>query len=143
MSVGEIMCLYRDKELVINPAFQRLFRWNESQKTRFIESLLIGIPIPPIFVMQDAGGVWELIDGLQRLSTILEFAGVLRSEGDESAQPPVLEGTIYLPSLSGKRWESSNADESDGIGQLQQIQMKRARMRVEILTKECSPRAKY
>lgn len=46
MSIGEILNLYRDNELVIDPAFQRLFRWDETRKTRFIESLLLGIPIP-------------------------------------------------------------------------------------------------
>ncbi len=47
MSVGEIINLYAEKEITINPDFQRLFRWNISQKTRFLESLLLGIPIPP------------------------------------------------------------------------------------------------
>lgn len=143
MSVGEVMNLYRDKELRINPAFQRLFRWNESQKTRFIESLLLGIPIPPIFVMQDEGGTWELIDGLQRLSTVLEFSGLLKDEQGESVQPSVLEGTAFLPSLSGKRWEESAEAAEDGIGKAQQLQIKRARLRVEILKKESDPKAKY
>ena len=49
MSIGELMNLYRDDELTINPEYQRLFRWDETAKTRFIESLLLGIPIPPIF----------------------------------------------------------------------------------------------
>ena len=80
MSVGEILNLYRDNEITINPEYQRLFRWDESSKTRFIESLLLGIPIPPIFVFQEENGVWELIDGLQRLSTIFQFAGILRGE---------------------------------------------------------------
>ncbi|MCH8049632.1 AmmeMemoRadiSam system protein B [Patescibacteria group bacterium] len=66
MSVGEIINLYKDEEIVISPDFQRLFRWDSTRKTRFIESLLLGIPIPPIFVYQDEKGVWELIDGLQR-----------------------------------------------------------------------------
>lgn len=82
MSVGEIMNLYRNKELIINPAYQRLFRWEPLQKTRFIESLLLGIPIPPIFVFQSENGVWELIDGLQRLSTVLEFTGILGTVAD-------------------------------------------------------------
>src|ERR1700687_193608 len=77
MSVGEIMNLYRSKELIISPAYQRLFRWKPLQKTRCIESLLLGIPIPPVFVFQSGEGIWELIDGLQRLSTILEFTGIL------------------------------------------------------------------
>ncbi|WP_205351586.1 DUF262 domain-containing protein [Vibrio cholerae] len=78
MSLGEIVNLYKENELKINPDFQRLFRWDVTRKTRFIESILLGIPIPPIFVFQDKDGNWELIDGLQRLSTILEFTGVLK-----------------------------------------------------------------
>ncbi len=35
MSVGEIISLYRDKEIVISPDYQRLFRWDRSRKTRF------------------------------------------------------------------------------------------------------------
>ncbi len=143
MSVGEVINLYRDKEIFINPDFQRLFRWDASRKTRFIESLLLGIPIPPIFVYQDANGVWELIDGLQRLSTIFEFAGILR-DADGVVQPQsILEGTLFLPSLAGKKWEKSSAKASDGIGQPQQLQIKRARIRVEILKQESDPKAKY
>ena len=57
MSVGEVINLYRDDELKINPEFQRLFRWDITRKTRFIESILLGIPIPPIFVFQDEDGM--------------------------------------------------------------------------------------
>ena len=71
MSLGEIINLYKDEELVIDPVFQRLYRWDDERKTRFIESLILGIPVPPIFVYQRDNGVWELIDGLQRLSTVL------------------------------------------------------------------------
>src|SRR5580658_384265 len=83
MSVGEILNLYRDNELIIHPEYQRLFRWKGIQKTRFIESLLLGIPVPPIFVFQTPRGAWELIDGLQRLSTIFEFVGVLKGREGE------------------------------------------------------------
>lgn len=139
------MNLYNDKEIQINPDFQRLFRWDESRKTRFIESLLLGIPIPPIFVYQNEDGVWELIDGLQRLSTVFEFAGTLRKPEDErnKFEPSVLEGTKYLPSLANKKWKSSRGNNDDGIGREQQLQIKRARIRVEILKSESDPKAKY
>jgi uncharacterized protein with ParB-like and HNH nuclease domain len=45
MSIGEIINLYRDQELLINPAYQRPFRWDIERKSRFIESLLLGIPV--------------------------------------------------------------------------------------------------
>lgn len=143
MSIGELMNLYRDDELTINPEYQRLFRWDETAKTRFIESLLLGIPIPPIFVFQDEYGVWELIDGLQRLSTVLQFAELLEGEQAKELGPLVLEGTNYLPSLAQKRWNPSSEDADDGIGQAQQLQIKRARIRVEILKKESDNKAKY
>jgi uncharacterized protein with ParB-like and HNH nuclease domain len=73
MSIGEVINMYRDGELIINPDFQRLFRWEIGQKSRLIESLLLGIPIPSIFVFETEESKWELIDGLQRISTLLEF----------------------------------------------------------------------
>ncbi len=78
MSFGEIMSMYDKGEIIINPEFQRLYRWTEYQKTRFIESIIIGIPIPPIFVAEDKDGRWELVDGLQRLSTVFSFFGMLK-----------------------------------------------------------------
>jgi hypothetical protein len=82
LSFGEIMSMYERGEIIIKPAFQRYFRWDIEQRTRFIESLLLGIPIPPIFVAEDGDGVWELVDGLQRISTVLAFFGVLKSEDE-------------------------------------------------------------
>ncbi|ADL06552.1 DUF262 domain-containing protein [Lacrimispora saccharolytica] len=79
MSFGEIMSMYEKEEIIINPSFQRLYRWSDYQKARFLESIIIGIPIPPIFVAEDENGRWELVDGLQRLSTILSFFGVLKT----------------------------------------------------------------
>lgn len=79
MSFGEIMNMYERDEIIINPDFQRLYRWTDYQKTRFIESVIIGIPIPPIFVAEDSQGRWEVVDGLQRLSTIFSFFGVLKN----------------------------------------------------------------
>lgn len=143
MSIGEIINLYRDKEIVINPDYQRLFRWDPSRKTRFIESLLLGIPIPPIFVFQNEDGTWELIDGLQRLSTIFEFVGILRTPDKKIAEPSILEGTRFLPSLTDKYWEPSSEDAEDGIGKTPQLQIKRTRIRVEILKKESDVQAKY
>jgi hypothetical protein len=78
MSFGEIMSMYERDEIVIDPDFQRLFRWDNYQKTRFIESILIGIPIPPIFVAEDKDGKWELVDGLQRISSVFSFFGLLK-----------------------------------------------------------------
>lgn len=143
MSIGEIISLYRNNELVINPEYQRLFRWNISQKTKFVESLLLGIPIPPIFVFQKATGVWELIDGLQRLSTVFEFVGILRSPDGIEYTPSELDGTNLLPGLADMRWDPRSDEDTKHFDSSQQLQVKRARLRVEILKKESDEDAKF
>lgn len=65
VSIGEWISLYENSELDIHPEFQRFFRWTNTQKTLLIESILLGIPIPSIFVSQRADGVWDVVDGLQ------------------------------------------------------------------------------
>lgn len=143
MSVGEIINLYKDGEIFINPVYQRLFRWDESRKTRFIESVLLGIPIPPIFVYQNEDGVWELIDGLQRLSTILQFAGILKLNDGNVAEPLVLEGTRFLPSLANSVWTDVVKEGTFPIDSTQERSFKRARLRVEILKQESDKDAKF
>ena len=84
MSFGEIISMYERDEIIINPEFQRLFRWSDYQKTRFIETILLGIPIPPIFVAENKNGQWELVDGLQRISTVFSFFGILETLPDRN-----------------------------------------------------------
>ncbi len=143
MSLGELINLYRNDELKIDPVFQRLFRWRDERKTRFIESILLGIPFPPIFVFQNDSGIWELVDGLQRLSTLFQLTGELKGERAQELGPLILNGTQFLPSLDNKRWNESHEGAGDGIGQVLQIEIKRARVRVEILKSESDPTAKF
>jgi hypothetical protein len=143
MSIGELVNLYRDQEVVIRPEFQRLFRWNSNQKSRLIESILLGIPLPSIFVMQRLDGVWELIDGLQRISTILEFMGELRSNDDARLQPPKpTHATTYLKSLEGVVYESEDENQPS-LTPGQRLSLKRAKLDVKILLPETDNTAKY
>lgn len=142
MSLGEIASLYKNDELIIAPAYQRLIRWEESQKTRFVESILLGLPVPPVFVFQREDGVWELIDGLQRISTALHLMGVLKVNGG-LMEPLILSGTNFLPSLEGMKWSSSQAGDMNVFNTPLQLEIKRARIRVEILRKESDHDAKY
>ncbi|EMR5619529.1 DUF262 domain-containing protein [Salmonella enterica] len=84
MSFGELMNMFEDGDLFITPEYQRAFRWSNFQQTRFIESVLLGIPIPPIFVAEDDKGKWEVVDGLQRISTIFSFFGILSNLPDKN-----------------------------------------------------------
>lgn len=142
MSIGELINLYKDGEMDIHPEFQRLFRWSPLQKTKFIESIMLSIPIPPIFVSQNESGIWDIIDGVQRLSTIFEFVGVLKDEDDKLKEPFILSKTDYLPSFAGMRWENKD-DEKLSFNKEQQLSFKRARIDVNIVKKESDPNAKY
>jgi hypothetical protein len=77
ISFNELLDMYRDEELIIDPAYQRLFRWSEGAQSRFIESLVLEMPVPPIFLIERQDNVYELIDGLQRISSYLHFRGAL------------------------------------------------------------------
>lgn len=72
-SVREIVRMYSDGELIIAPSYQRKYRWSTSVASRFIESLFLGLPIPPIFVATNDNFTWEVVDGLQRISTLILF----------------------------------------------------------------------
>jgi len=150
MSIGEIVTMYQSEEIIIRPPFQRLFRWSIGQQSKFIESILLGIPIPPIFVFENEDGTWELIDGLQRTSTILKFMGLLRkADSQELEAPSYLEGTHYLRSLKNAVWEKSrliqDIPESDQleISRPQQLAIRRAKLNVQILKRPSDPETKY
>jgi hypothetical protein len=100
MSVGEIIALHQQQELVIQPDFQRLFRWSFEQRSRLVESLLLELPIPSIFLIEKESGVLELIDGLQRISSILHFIDArsleLKTEADDPIEEEVAEDEGYV-----------------------------------------------
>jgi hypothetical protein len=144
MSLGELMNLYESGELDLHPDFQRFFRWTDEQKTRLIESILLGIPLPPIFVSQRTDGVWDVIDGLQRLSAIFQFAGILKDEEKKAIGALVLKPAKYLPSLKGKTWEDeADANNPHALTPQQRIDIKRSKIDVNIILRESSADAKY
>lgn len=149
MSIGEVVTMYEQGEIVVDPEYQRLFRWKIGQKSKLIESILLGIPVPSIFVFERKDSSWELIDGLQRISTILEFMGKL-SDPDGGLRPPsILEATKYLPSLHNSVWEKT--DRIDGVPKRdqrpfskgEQLAIRRARLGVEILKRPSDDKTKF
>lgn len=143
MSIGELVSMYDDGELEIRPEFQRLFRWSLEQKSNFIESVLLGIPIPSIFVAQREDGVWELVDGLQRISTILSFMGKMRDNNGGLCPPLKLSGTKYLPSLQDKVWGDPDDDNENIINRNIQRIFKREKLDIKIVQRESQNDTKY
>ncbi|GLR77137.1 DUF262 domain-containing protein [Aliivibrio sifiae] len=139
MSIGELVNLYKDGDLEINPAFQRFFRWSETQKVRLIESILLGIPLPSIFVAQREDGVWDLVDGLQRVSTILFFMNELKNEEGKIDGSLKLTATEYLPLLEGVIWKGESNELDSSLKRL----FKREKIEIKIIKKESDTSTKF
>lgn len=133
-SFNELADMHKQSELVIDPEFQRMFRWSEGSQSRFIESLLLELPVPPIFLIERNDRVYELIDGLQRISSFLHFRGQLEYEG-KLMTPLVLSDCDIVPDLNGRTY----AD----LPRALEIKLKRSYIRAEILRKESDPRLRY
>lgn len=74
LSVKYVFELYEDKLLETNPNFQRKPVWKENKrKSLLIESLMLRIPIPAFYFYENENGLFQVIDGQQRLITIFEF----------------------------------------------------------------------
>jgi len=140
VSIGEWISLYERSELDIHPEFQRFFRWSDTQKTSLVESILLGIPIPSIFVSQRADGVWDVVDGLQRLSTIFQFLGILKDEAGNLVPPLTLEATKDVPELKGITWEGPNESSLPADARLI---FKRSKINASIILRENDENAKY
>lgn len=143
----EIINLYKDGDIKISPEYQRLFRWDMERQTQFIESLLLNIPVPTLFFYIDEDGRQEVIDGLQRISTIIRFfardiftkdeieKGIASGNINELSNPTVLGGAPIIKSLMG--WSAS--DLPDKVTRT----IKNARVNIVILEQETKPQTKY
>ena len=87
--------------IVLDPAFQRRDAWNDKRKSKFIESLILGLPIPQIVLAesQESKGTFLVIDGKQRLLTLQRFAGIGL---DADTDPLKLSGLDVREDLNGK-----------------------------------------
>lgn len=141
MSIGELINLYHDGEIDIHPEFQRMYRWSKTQRVKLIESILLGIPLPSIFVGARKDGIWDVIDGVQRLSTIYQFVGILKDDKGNLDEPLVLESTKHLPSLKDVQWDSD--DEATALPTDLKIKFKRSRIDVTIVLNTSDADSKY
>ncbi len=91
----QIAALIEDgSDLDLRPEYQRRLRWNNKQKSLLVESLLLNVPIPPVFLYENDPARYEVMDGQQRLNTIKEFL----------ANQFSLRGLEIISSLNGKTY---------------------------------------
>lgn len=131
LSFGEIINLFESKELIIAPDYQRLFRWSFAQRSRLVESILLELPIPPFFVVENQDGVFELVDGLQRISSIIHFMNASLLD----LEPLVLEGCELVTELIGLRFD----DLPLGL----RLRVKRYPIRTVVIKKQSLPVLRY
>lgn len=97
LSFREIISMYDEDELV-KPELQRKYVWDKNEASRFIESLLMGLPVPSIFFAKD-GSTKLIVDGYQRIMTVYDYVKGIHS-GD---------GKVFKLSNSekiNKRWRN-------------------------------------
>src|ERR1017187_5928759 len=61
------------EQINLNPDFQRRDRWDQDKQSRFLESIIMNVPIPPVFLGEDQYGTYVVLDGRQRLTAVNEF----------------------------------------------------------------------
>jgi uncharacterized protein with ParB-like and HNH nuclease domain len=73
VTVRELVRMVNSGEIDRAAEYQRKFRWGEDRESKLIESIVLGLPVPTIFVATNKDGTWELVDGLQRVSSLVHF----------------------------------------------------------------------
>lgn len=116
--------MLNEKQLNLRPDFQRRDRWDELKQSRFVESVIMNVPIPPVFLGEDEYGTYVVLDGRQRLTAISSYM----------QNKFALSGLAVWPEINGKRFHE--------IGEVQNYILRRFIPAVVIL-KESSKEIKY
>lgn len=138
VTFGELSSMYQRGELIIYPEFQRNFRWTNVQKSRLIESIILGIPLPSIFVSSNKEGEWEVIDGTQRLSTILQMQGLL----GEEFPPFTFEGAELVTELNGAIWDINYGGQFE-LPRQYKLSILRSSIPITSILQQSDPRVKF
>lgn len=115
-----------EDQISLSPDFQRRDRWDTKKQSRFVESIIMNVPVPPVFLGEDRYGKYVVLDGRQRLTAIYEF---LRSSY-------ALEKLEVWKELNGLRFTDL---EDKGLAPT----LKRRFIPAVLLLRESSPEVKY
>ena len=107
--VAFIKDTFNNKNYNLHPEYQRRIRWSEQKRSKLIVSLIINIPIPPIFLYEYDFDKYEVMDGLQRLSAIIDYY-------DNKYK---LSGLVEWGELNGKYYDDLPEKIKEGIGRRQ------------------------
>jgi hypothetical protein len=99
----------RRGNIKLDPIFQRRDAWDAKRKSRFIESIVLGLPIPQLVLAEakDDRGAFLVIDGKQRLLSLQQFAGI---DSDTNTNPLTLTGLKFRDELNSKTYDDLQND---------------------------------
>lgn len=99
----------RRGNIKLDPIFQRRDAWDAKRKSRFIESIVLGLPIPQIVLAEakDDRGSFLVIDGKQRLLSLQQFAGIA---AEANTSPLILTGLKFRHELNSKTYDDLQND---------------------------------
>jgi uncharacterized protein with ParB-like and HNH nuclease domain len=101
LSVRQLLEMFESGEIEVPPEYQRQFIWGADRESQLIESVLLGIPVPSLFMATNADSTWEIVDGVQRLGTLAHFLGTTKLlEKVKRAAPLKIEELDKLSSLN-------------------------------------------
>lgn len=103
--VKSIKSMLDSEDYKLDPEYQRRKRWDSGKKSRLIESFIMNVPLPPIFLYEYDYSKFEVMDGLQRLTTIYDFYS-----GNFA-----LESLGYWKELEGKKYQDLPEEIQKGI----------------------------
>lgn len=109
-SLSDLQRRFEAGRIDVTPDYQRFFVWDHERQSRLIESLLLGIPVPDLFMAYDAEGqdAWEVVDGVQRVTSIIGFLDPENKQLDDDVREKLtrkLTGLKKLTKLNGKSYE--------------------------------------
>ena len=106
---------YIKGKLILQPDFQRQFIWNRANASRLIESALLGIPIPIIYLSEEENGETYVIDGQQRLTSFFSYLDGKLTESMEKSYDFKLTGLKVLKELNGKLFKDLDEELQEKI----------------------------
>jgi len=104
MTIKNITEKVIDGIIITDTDFQRNVVWNLKQQSIFIESIILNIPLPPIYLNLNINGEYIIVDGLQRITTLKDFLDIKENK-NESGNGFELSNLKLLKQLNGKRFK--------------------------------------
>ena len=107
ITVRQLFDMIQEGLIDIAPEYQRHFVWDNTRQSQLVESLILGIPVPNLFMATNKDSSWEVIDGLQRLTTLVNFLGDIRliKKTNENGTKLKLGGLEKLDSINSCEFE--------------------------------------